>query len=169
MRPLRKHQSPPLPGDRLLRFTLPIALAMFMQCAAKLPADDSIGLPPQATQLIEQSCVECHNKNVAEGDVQLDELHQLDQAARLELLTRVQEQVFVGLMPPEDAEALSSSDRRQLVQWLTDKLAQHEITGLSEKRLRPAYGNPAEHDGDLDLKMSRMNMPQTGAIKQFIG
>ena len=30
-----------------------------------------------------------------------------------------------------------------------------------------AYGNPIEHYGDLDLKMQRNRLPQTGAIDQF--
>jgi len=45
----------------------------------------------------------------------------------------------------------------------------HKTLGNWYTTLLNAHGNPIEHYGDLDPEMSRKKLPQTGAIKQFMG
>ena len=43
----------------------------------------------------------------------------------------------------------------------------HKTLSNWSTTLLNAYGIPIEHYGDLDLKMQRNRLPQTGAIDQF--
>ena len=45
----------------------------------------------------------------------------------------------------------------------------HATLGNWYTTLLNAHGNSIEHYGDLDLEMARKKLPQTGAIKQFMG
>ena len=44
----------------------------------------------------------------------------------------------------------------------------HQTLGNWYTTLLNAHGNPIEHYGDLDATMGRLNLPQKGAIKQFL-
>lgn len=45
----------------------------------------------------------------------------------------------------------------------------HQTLGNWYTTLLNAHGNPIEHYGDLDAELSRLKMPQTGAIRTFMG
>ena len=103
-------------------------------------------IAPAAQSVLTNRCMDCHSGKTAEGDVRLDTLAQLDLPARLQLLNRAQDQVFFGLMPPEDAEPLNKRERASLAGWLRRELRKHNASNLDEKLRYPSYGNYVEHE-----------------------
>ena len=61
-------------------------------------------LSPQATELMENYCFDCHDGESKKGEVRLDNLGTLVLKDRLDLLNRVQEQIFIKEMPPKKKE-----------------------------------------------------------------
>ena len=51
--------------------------------------------------LMENYCFDCHDEDSKKGDIQLDNLKDLILQDRLDLLNKVQEQVYIKEMPPK--------------------------------------------------------------------
>ncbi|WP_409994433.1 c-type cytochrome domain-containing protein [Bremerella cremea] len=66
----------------------------------------SIPVPLEVQGALKKYCNDCHGEDASEGGVRLDNLHQLDVESELSLMNRVQDQLFFGLMPPEDSGQL---------------------------------------------------------------
>lgn len=111
-------------------------------------------VPTKAQSVITKHCFYCHSGDSSEGDVRFDNLAKLSTATRLGLLNKAQEQIFFGLMPPQDAEQLSNADRSQLTAWLRSELLKHNASKLDEKLRYPEYGNYVDHEklfsGEID-------------------
>lgn len=98
---------------------------------------------------LDRYCVACHSGDEAAADVRLDGWTG-SRTSQLELLNRVQEQLFFGLMPPADADQPSAADRDALASGLSQTLRAHNASRLDEKRRYPAYGNYVDHDQLFD-------------------
>ncbi len=117
--------------------------------ASPLMAGDAAGtfvIPRDVQSVIAKQCLDCHAGESAEGDVMLDRLGKLKTEARLELLNRAQDQIFFGLMPPEDSQQPSELERALLADWLRSELRRHNASKLDQKSHDPAYGNFVDHD-----------------------
>ena len=57
-------------------------------------------VPPQTDELLDIYCFSCHDEDTQKGDLRLDQLDELSLDARLNLLNKMQEQLFFGEMPP---------------------------------------------------------------------
>lgn len=99
-----------------------------------------------ALPLLENYCVSCHDADAHKGDVRLDNLASLSLEARLDLLNRVQEQIFLGEMPPKNKKQPTEAERRQLFSWLSAELRIHKASKLEDKLSRPEFGNYVEHE-----------------------
>ena len=53
------------------------------------------------TAILENYCFSCHDEWESKGNIRLDDLDKLPLEGRLELLNKVQEQVYFGQMPPK--------------------------------------------------------------------
>ena len=91
-------------------------------------------------------CADCHNGDMAEGGVRLDNLVGLELAVRLAVLNRAQDQLFFGLMPPEDADQPAPKERALLATRLRRELRDHKASELDKKLRDPAYGNFVNHE-----------------------
>ena len=109
-------------------------------------ADDAFTLPESVQAVVNQRCVDCHGPDTSEGDVQLDSLASLDLEARLDLLNRVQEQLFLKRMPPEDGEQPTAAELARLADWVSHELHRHKASSLDTKLQRAEYGNYVEHE-----------------------
>jgi cytochrome c553/phosphoserine phosphatase len=107
---------------------------------------DSFVVPNDSQSVIKRRCVDCHGADTSEGNVRLDVLVGMKQDERLELLNKVQEQLFFGLMPPEDEEQPTEAERTQLADWVSKELNKHNASKLEEKLRKPEYGNYVDHD-----------------------
>ena len=86
------------------------AVVMVASACAVARADDTFTVPNSAARVLQQKCIDCHAGESAEGNVQFDNFSKLKKSERLELLNKAQEQLYFGLMPPEDAEQPSDAE-----------------------------------------------------------
>jgi hypothetical protein len=103
-------------------------------------------LPKDVQSVIENRCLDCHGGDTSEGDVRLDTLAMMSRDARLALLNRVQEQIFFGKMPPQDAKQPTAAQRERLADWVSKELNKHNASKLEEKLRTPAFGNYVDHE-----------------------
>ena len=103
-------------------------------------------IPPEVETLLNSRCVTCHNAEVQEGDTRLDNLADLSNEARLELLNKAQSLLFFDSMPPKDAEQPLSVGRAKLVTWVSTELKKYNASKLDDKLRLPGYGNYVDHD-----------------------
>ena len=121
-----------------------IHLSIFTICFGQ--SSPQFDLPSSVRMIIKSHCLECHNADVTEGEVRLDTLQELSLDARLELLNKAQDQIFFGLMPPNQATQPNSDDRKVLAAFLRAELQAHNASKLDEKLSYPSYGNYVDHD-----------------------
>ncbi|MDG2126295.1 MAG: DUF1588 domain-containing protein [Verrucomicrobiales bacterium] len=136
--------------------TLPlIALLSFQLSAA---ASDASPVPTKVATLLETYCFSCHDADLQKGEVRLDHFDSLGLGARLELLNRVQEQLFVNEMPPPNKKQPTAAERRSLGSWVNAELKKHNASKLEDKLRYPSYGNYVDHDklfsGDIQAAPS---------------
>ena len=60
----------------------------------------SFAVSPKVAELLKSYCFSCHDAKSSNGDIRLDNLEDLALKARLDLLNKVQEQIFIREMPP---------------------------------------------------------------------
>lgn len=95
--------------------------------------------------LVETYCLDCHDET-QKGDIRLDDLASLDLAKRLDLLNRVQEQVYFRHMPPKKKAQPAENERQALLAFLSAELAKNEASTLEGKLQKPEFGNYVDHD-----------------------
>ncbi len=104
-------------------------------------------MPDKMEDLLANYCFDCHDNETKKGEVRLDNLATLALKDRLDLLNRVQEQIFIKEMPPKKRKAQpSDSEREQLHDWMTVELRKHKASRFEEKLRYPSYGNYLDHD-----------------------
>lgn len=128
----------------LISRSLVICVVLLVGAASR--ADDAFTFPDGVSEVLNRCCIDCHDKESAEGNVRLNSLSKLDEANRRELLNKVQEQLYFGLMPPEDAEQTDDAERKLLLGWLDDALKNFGASKLEEKLRKPQFGNYVDHD-----------------------
>lgn len=112
--------------------------------------EEPIVVPESIQRLLGENCLDCHDGPDGEAGVSFDDLGKLPVANQLDVLNKAQDQIFFGLMPPEDAGPLAASDRAELANWLRDELRKRNASRLDEKLRLPAYGNYVDHDKLFD-------------------
>ena len=91
-----------------------VILPVAVHVASAAQKETAFSISPQATELLESYCFDCHGADSKKGDVQLDDLVGLSLKDRLELLNRAQEQLFTKRMPPQKKKTQpSETERRQ--------------------------------------------------------
>jgi mono/diheme cytochrome c family protein len=104
-------------------------------------------IPPATEALLDNYCSSCHGEDSQKGDVRFDQLAALPLGERLALLNRMQEQTFLGHMPPKSRKTQpTAAERNALVQWMNAELRAHNASTLEDKLRLPAYGNYVPHD-----------------------
>jgi hypothetical protein len=106
----------------------------------------SIAIPSHVSQAFSRYCADCHREDNSEADIDLGKLATLGTSEQLDLLNRIQDQLFFHTMPPADSRQPSEEDRTPLVSWLRSELRKQGASKLDEKLRYPAYGNYIEHD-----------------------
>ena len=101
---------------------------------------------PKVSELLESYCFSCHDEETQKGDIRLDRLDILAPDTRLNLLNKMQEQVFFKEMPPKKKKKPTQTERDSLFQWISIELKKYGASGLEEKLKRPEFGNYVDHD-----------------------
>ena len=122
-----------------------VAIVSTSQSSAQLHRDTA-NLPQVVRDILESSCYDCHQGDSPAGDVRLDTITDLEIDARLDLLNRVQEQVYFGSMPPSESHPPTDQERQSLQAWLSKELRKHNASKLEDKLRQPGFGNYIDHE-----------------------
>lgn len=101
--------------------------------------------PAGVESILKAHCLACHNSQINEGQIRFDNLSQLANDDRLDLLNKAQSQLFFDSMPPQDAKQLTAVGRETLVSWVSTELNKHSASKLEDKLRLPGYGNYVDH------------------------
>lgn len=122
------------------------ACSLLAALSGQVKAQD-FRIPPATETLLENYCSDCHGDDTQKGDVRVDQLATLPLGERLALLNRMQEQTFLGQMPPKERKSQPTvEERKALVEWIGSELRVHKASTLEDKLRLPAYGNYVDHD-----------------------
>jgi len=123
-------------------FVLTVVLLSVVEVnAAPLPDFDQVAKP-----VLTKYCTSCHGPNKQKGEVRLDALDTLGLPARIDLLNKVQEQLFIGEMPPEDEAQPTAAEKTRLADWVAQELHKHKASTLEQKLQKPEFGNYVDHE-----------------------
>ncbi|QDT63619.1 DUF1588 domain-containing protein [Calycomorphotria hydatis] len=113
---------------------------LFLLCGSVLLAEDGLDIPSQPADILSRYCIDCHHKDVQEGDVSLQiKKIEWSQPSNRELWERVLMVCDQGLMPPADMPQPTSEERATLRKWLdATLLEQTPIGGTLPRRLSKA-------------------------------
>ncbi len=109
-------------------------------------ADSAFRVQAAAGKLLDDYCVSCHDAGTTKGDVRFDNLGEVPLPARLDLMNRMLEQVYLKQMPPKKKSQPAEAEREQLAQWISAELHAHKASKLEDKLRYPSYGNYVDHD-----------------------
>ena len=127
------------------------AVGIWLNASAFAGQDLSrLSMPDEIHAIISSGCMDCHSSDSAEADIRFDNFATLTLNAKLEFLNKAQDQIFFGLMPPEDSGQLSNENRAALAGWLRHELQSRNASKLDEKLREPAYGNYVDHEKLFD-------------------
>lgn len=126
--------------------------AVFLQAALTVipalcacGADQAFRIEPEAARILGEYCTDCHEDGTEKGGIRLDNLGELKLDARLDLMNRALEQVYLKQMPPKKKLQPSESEREALGGWLWQVLHSHNASKLEDKLRYPSYGNYVDH------------------------
>ena len=122
-----------------LRFIMAMLCGSIWLAAAEL---GGVTVSKEAADVLESHCFDCHDADTQKGEVRLDDLASMALQPRLDLLNRVQEQLFLKDMPPTKRKKQpTEAERTTLAGWVTGELRKHGASKLEEKLRYPSYGN----------------------------
>ena len=118
-----------------------------------LASETVIGQPPAPFQvpektaaLLQEYCLDCHEDGTEKGEIRLDNLHEIPLQARLDLMNRALEQIYLKQMPPKKKDQPTEEERNELGGWIWKELHAHNASKLEEKLRYPSYGNYVDHE-----------------------
>ena len=103
-------------------------------------------IPSETDALLDRYCYTCHDGDTQKGDIRLDNLTGLDGSKRLEMLNRMQEQLFFQHMPPEKKKQPSDAEREAILALVSAELDAHDASTLEGKLQKPEFGNYVDHE-----------------------
>ncbi len=85
--------------------------------APRAQPQSAFRIVPAAEQILDNHCSSCHGEDSQKGDVRFDKLGAMVLAERLALLNRMQEQTYLGQMPPKSRKSQpTEAERKALLQ-----------------------------------------------------
>jgi hypothetical protein len=130
-------------------------LTAAVQCCWILPATASdekktaalpFELPRETEVLLDRYCFTCHDEDTQKGDIRLDNLSELEDQKRLDLMNRMQEQIYFRHMPPKNKRQPSEDERKAVLSMVSAELGAHHASTLEEKLRKPEFGNYVDHE-----------------------
>ncbi len=110
------------------------------------PPEKPFQLSAAAETFLDNHCFFCHDEDKQKGDIRLDNLAELDLPKRLDLLNRMQEQVYLQNMPPKNRDQPTGDEKKALLAFLSTELGVHHASTLEDKMQKPEFGNYVDHD-----------------------
>lgn len=114
--------------------------------AEKARPADTFVVSEKAEVILDRYCFNCHDEEMQKGNIRLDNLADLDTSKRLDLLNRVQEQIYFQHMPPKDKRQPNEEERKSILGFISADLGVHGASTLEGKLQKPEYGNYINHE-----------------------
>ena len=150
-----------------LRRTTSVFIAAVMPVGLAAAAESPpFHVDPAAAGLLDQYCFSCHDEETQKGHIRLDNLEGLALDARLDLMNKMQEQVYLNQMPPKKKTQPSEDERKNLGSWLWGELDAYKASKLEDKLRYPSYGNYVDHDKLFSGKIT--DAPYTPARRWLV-
>ena len=135
-------------------------LLILSRCVCGAAETDSVVNSSVLVQLqakVKEHCIGCHSDDFQEGEVNLENFSNLSSGERVELLARIEEQVYLGQMPPKDESPFDDVERQEILARVTATFdAMGVVSSFREKLKTPSYGNYVSHEelfsGDITAK-----------------
>ena len=138
---------------RRARLIAAIVIASTPACLAEPATADGKASPVapfrisnESEALLERYCLTCHDEESQKGDIRLDNLAELELPKRLDLLNRMQEQIYFQNMPPKQKRQPIPEERKAILATLSAELGVHHASTLEEKLQKPEFGNYIDHE-----------------------
>lgn len=103
-------------------------------------------VPETTEKLLERYCFDCHDDGLKKGGIRLDNLDELGQQARINLLNQALEHTFSGEMPPKKEDQPTVKERDALAEWMWEELKVFNASKLEDKLRYYKYGNYIDHN-----------------------
>lgn len=125
-----------------------LASVVALLAVSSAPAADAprnkIATPATVNNVLTTYCVNCHGPQ-GKGNVDLTALAALALNEQLELLNKVQDQLFYRLMPPAKSDQPDDKGLATLSGWVRAELRRHQASNLDERLPEPSAGNYVDH------------------------
>lgn len=128
-------------------------------------AEQAFAVPAEVQTLLTTYCVDCHGAR-GRGQVRLTNLEGLKLNERLDLLNKVQDQLFFQMMPPAADEQPSAKEALVLRSWVRAELRRHQASKLDDRLPYPDAGNYVDHAALFDG--SNQDKPYTLARRWLV-
>ncbi|VTU00016.1 signal peptide protein : Uncharacterized protein OS=Pirellula staleyi (strain ATCC 27377 / DSM 6068 / ICPB 4128) GN=Psta_3062 PE=4 SV=1: PSD5: PSD4: PSCyt3 [Gemmataceae bacterium] len=165
MRTRARHPSRSAPAyfNRLLALLALTGSACPAARAADAPGEFAV--PNDVRVVLAAYCVDCHGAT-GKGGVRLEDLEKLKLNERLDVLNRVQDQLFFRMMPPAASEQPAQKEHAALADWVRRELRAHKASKLDDRLPYPDAGNYVDHAALFDG--SNKDKPYTPARRWLV-
>jgi len=127
-----------------MNFRLFILFSLLIFSAA---AADKLSLSLSTKKSLSKYCFDCHDDDTQKGDTRLDNLADISLDKRLDLLNKIQEQIYFKHMPPKKKKKQpSNSERKGLLSGISSELYKHKASTMEDKLQKPEYANYVDHE-----------------------
>jgi mono/diheme cytochrome c family protein len=141
--------TPMLPRRRQRTLTV-LALVLALAASRGLAADPpGFAVPRDVQAVLTMHCLDCHGVK-ANGGVRLDDLAALKPHDRLDVLNKMQDQLFFKMMPPAKEEQPTAAERKAVADWVRAELRRNKASKLDDHLPYPDAGNYVDHAGLFD-------------------
>ena len=86
--------------------------------AEKAKSGHVFALSDKSEVILDHYCFNCHDEDTQKGNIRLDNLEAMDTAKRLDLLNRVQEQIYFQHMPPKEKRQPNEEERKSILGFI---------------------------------------------------
>lgn len=152
---------------RFCRYAL-LAAVFLLDCVcpvAHVAAAAEFAVPKEVETVLTAYCVDCHGAN-GKGNVRLSNLEKLKPNERLDILNKVQDQLFFKMMPPAAKDQPADKEAQVLRDWVRTELRQHQASKLDDRLPYPDAGNYVDHVALFDG--SSKDKPYTPARRWLV-
>lgn len=135
-----------LSSAQLRHIVIALAMKSSLLFSAASQINETIDIPNQINNALEDFCLSCHDEETEKGGVRLDNLSYMPQNERLELLNKMHEQIYIKEMPPAKKRTQPSEvERQMMIDWVSRELKKFGTPKLEDKLRYPDYGNYVDH------------------------
>jgi hypothetical protein len=135
----------PIPFMTRARWISAACFTLLQPCLSQTAVSTSFQPSAESAELLEHYCFTCHDEETQKGDIRLDNIADLDLGKRLDLLNRMQEQLYFRHMPPKNKRQPDDAQRKELLAMFTKELIPHHASTLEDKLQKPEFGNYIDH------------------------